>query len=104
MPLDIETELLHRLPVGAIMHLLEDHQPHHRVQFLGGPAMAVMIMPAQGLDGQLRENMLLKKTRPGTVQELSSLGSQMRPWIDDVELFVVFYVKHGAVSHCVDIA
>jgi hypothetical protein len=61
-------------------------------------------MPAQGLDGQLRENMLLKKTRPGTVQKLSSLGSQMRPWIDDVELFVVFYVKHDAVSHYVDIA
>ena len=93
-----------RFLIGTIMHLLEDHQPHHRVQFLGGPAMAVMIMPAQGLDGQLRENMLLKKTRPGTVQELSSLGSQMRPRIDDVELFVVFYVKHGAVSHCVDIA
>jgi hypothetical protein len=48
--------------------------------------------------------MLLKKTRPGTVQELSSLGSQMRPWIDDVELFVVLHMEHGAVSHCVDIA
>ena len=97
-------ELLYRLLIGAIMHLLEDHQPHHCIQFLGGAAMAVMIMPAQRLDGQFRENMILKKARPGAVQELSSLGSQMGPWIEDVELFVVFHVKHGTVSHFIDIA
>ena len=43
-----------RFLIGTIMHLLEDHQPHRRIQFLGGPAMAVMIMPAQQLDGQFR--------------------------------------------------
>jgi len=28
----------------------------------------------------------------------------MGPWIEDVELFVVFHVKHGTVSHFIDIA
>jgi hypothetical protein len=48
--------------------------------------------------------MVLKKARPGAIQELSSLGSQKGPWIEDVELFVVFHVKHGAVSYSIDIA
>ena len=29
MPLDIETELFDRLLVGQIVHLLENHNPHH---------------------------------------------------------------------------
>ena len=104
MPLDIETELLNRLLIGTIMHLLEEHQPYHGIQFLGGPAIAVMIMGAQRLHREFGEDMLLKKPSPGIVQEITSLGSQMGPWIEDVELFVIFHVKHCFVSHFIDIA
>jgi len=62
-----------------------------------------MIMSAKGIDGQFGEDMFLKKTGPGAVQELSSFRSQMSPWIENVELFVVFHVKHGTASYLVDI-
>jgi hypothetical protein len=34
------------------------------MQLLGGPAIAVMIMLAQGFHREFREDMLLKKPRP----------------------------------------
>ena len=103
MPLDVEAELLNRLLVGAIMHLLENHQPHHGIELLGGPTIPVMIMSTKRLDGKFREDLVLKKTCPRAVQELASFGPQVGPCIEQVLLFVVFHVKQCITSYLFEI-
>jgi hypothetical protein len=48
------------------MHLLENHHPHHGIEFLGGPAIAVMIMSAQATRPAVPEESFAEKDPPMT--------------------------------------
>jgi hypothetical protein len=41
VPLDIKTKLFDSLVVGEIMHLLENHQAHHGIEFLGATIILI---------------------------------------------------------------
>jgi len=68
VPLEIESQLLDRLVVGGVKHLLEDERPQGGVDLLGGSPEVFVERGSQFVDGQFREDLPAEKSRPGILQ------------------------------------
>ena len=59
-----------------------------------------MIMFAEFINRQGLKNSTAKKTWPGFIQLFATLGAKVLPGVEDVKLFVIFYVEHRNLVSC----
>ena len=74
VPHHVEGQLLYRLLVVKIEHLLEDQGAQGGVHLLGGSSVDLVERGGQFLDGQFREDLLAEEPGPGVVEEFASFG------------------------------
>lgn len=88
--LQVEGDLVDRLLVGEIVHLLEEGDPQHRVEILGRCPLRLGEERPEFVDRKFREDLLPEQPRPRFLQPLPAMGAETGQRVEHVEGFVVF--------------
>src|SRR6266498_2914850 len=95
MPLEIIGKLISSFLVGQVVHLLDDHEADHGVEFLSRRSENRIVIGKDLLDRQRCKNVLPKYLCPGLLNALFAFGSQKGEWVEHVVGFVILDVDHS---------